>query len=241
MYFWGMGNSFFRFKQFETAQDRCGMKVSTDACILGAYTYKKEAGSVLDIGTGTGLLSLMAAQKHEKAFIDAVETEANACEQAADNFRKSPWSSRIKVYHTPVQEFFPEKQYDLIICNPPFYSGHLPSPDSARNQAFHQISLRFTELAAAIRRLLAPEGETNILLPLRQAMEFTETAKAQGLRCNKELLVTEKDPAKPHRSIRTYSFNSQEVFSQEILIIRAPDGTYSRDFQNLLFPYYTIF
>lgn len=222
------------------------MKVSTDGCIFGAYTSEisglpTAAQKVLDIGTGTGLLSLMLAQKLPSALIEAVETDFPACEQASENFRNSPWSDRLKVCVCAVQEFYPGKQYDLIICNPPFYAGHLRSRNPQRKQAFHQETLNFPDLAKALQRLLAPEGEAGILLPLRQAAEFTASAKQAGLYCSKELLIAERKSSKPHRSIRTFTFSHKEHFPQETFVIRADDGTYSPAFQKLLQPFYTIF
>ena len=131
-----MSNTYFQFKQFTIHQDKCAMKVCTDACMLGAWTAGKLGGSginnILDIGCGTGLLSLMLSQKIN-ASIDAVEIDADAAKQAGENISASPWAANIRVIHTSLQEFMPKKKYDLIICNPPFYENDLRSEHENKN------------------------------------------------------------------------------------------------------------
>lgn len=240
-YLCAMANSYFQFKQFRVEQERCGMKVCTDACIQGAFTTFPEAKRILDIGCGTGLLSLMLAQRHPEALIDAVEIEANAFAQASDNIAASPWAERIKPHHLPIQSFSPPDPYELIIANPPFYPDHLPSPDQQRRQAHHTDSLPFQELAKACKRLLAPEGICSIMLPPRQAEEFAKIAAQEGLYPLHKLEVRERQAHKPHRSICFYSHRQEENLSTDNLIIRNADTAYSDAFRQLLQAYYTIF
>jgi tRNA1Val (adenine37-N6)-methyltransferase len=235
-----MANSYFQFKQFRVEQDRCAMKVCTDACIQGAYTCAPNAKRILDIGCGTGLLSLMMAQRHPAAYIDAVEIEVNAYKQALENVSSSPWADRIRVQHLPVQSFSASLPYDLIIVNPPFYPRHLRSPNKQRNQAHHHDSLSFQELAKACKSLLAPEGYCSILLPPEQADEFAGIAAGEGLYASHELEIRESHSHQPHRSIRQYG-QHQKSFSLDRLNIRDEDNSYSQAFRKLLQPYYTIF
>lgn len=236
-----MANSYFQFKQFRVEQAHCAMKVCTDACIQGAYTTAEEAVKILDIGCGTGLLSLMIAQRHPKAHIDAIEIDRSAFEQALENVRISPWAARINVEHLPIQSFFSAKPYDLIIANPPFYPQHLRSPNQQRNQAQHQDSLSFFDLAKACKRLLAPYGFCSILLPPRQAAEFTLIAEGEGLFPGHELEISESEKHKPQRSIRFFYHKPQEKPSFRQLNIKDIQQDYSPAFRQLLKTYYSIF
>lgn len=237
-----MPNTFFQFKQFRVEQDRCAMKVCTDACILGAYTSApREATHMLDIGTGTGLLSLMLAQRYPQARIDAVEVDASAYEQASANVNKSLWADNIELHRKPIQDFLPARKYQLIISNPPFYPAHLRSQNQQKNSAHHHDSLSFPELAQSIKRLLAPDGLCSILLPPRQAEEFSLPACKEELHVQHELLVQESSGHEPHRSIRFYSHSYKKSPSFDRLLIRNEDNSYSPHFRQLLQPYYFHF
>lgn len=237
-----MANTYFQFKQFRVEQDRCAMKVCTDACIQGAYTRTTEPTKhLLDIGTGTGLLSLMLAQRYPHLLIDAVEIEPIALEQARQNVANSPWASAIRLHQTDIRHFTPEHRYELIISNPPFYPAHLQSGNQRKNQAHHHESLSFEALATAVKRLLTADGICSILLPPRQAQEFSQLAEKEGLHLQHELVVQESAAHKPHRSIRFYSQPYKKSPSIDRLIIRDEEGNYSSQFRQLLQPYYLIF
>ena len=236
-----MANPYFQFKQFRVEQDRCGMKVCTDSCLFGAHSRIPDARSILDIGTGTGLLSLMLAQQHPLAQIDAVEIDADAAAQAKENIMNSPWKDRIKVFHTSVQDFSPNRQYDFIICNPPFYPDHLPSAHPKRRQAFHQDRLSFPDLLQSFHHFLSPNGLCSIISPLKQAEEFTALASKAGLYLQKEMLIFEHPTSRKPRSIRSYGFNLQAAPPSRVLYIKSEDGSYSQDFRDLLQPFYLHF
>lgn len=218
------------------------MKVCTDACVLGAYTPAPTAATrLLDIGTGTGLLSLMLAQRYPHAHIDAVEVDADAFEQASANVANSPWANTIKLHRMPVQDFFPADKYQLIISNPPFYPAHLRSANQQKNRAHHHDSLSFPELARSIKRLLAEGGLCSILLPPRQAAEFSLLTQKEELHMQHELLLQESEGHPPFRSIRLYSHSHKKSPSFDRLIIRSEDKSYSPDFRRLLQPFYLHF
>ena len=148
----------FRFKHFSVEQNRCAMKVGTDGVLLGAWVPVRDTDRrVLDIGTGTGLIALMLAQRTAGARITALDVDPACAEQARENADASPWGGRIETVCAPVQAFGAEP-FDLIVSNPPFYDNSLPSPDAARTTARHTASLPFAELLDAVGRLLAPEG-----------------------------------------------------------------------------------
>jgi tRNA1Val (adenine37-N6)-methyltransferase len=138
----GLGNSYFQFKQFTVHQGDCAMKVTTDACIQGAWTpVQKDEVRILDIGAGTGLLSLMLAQKAPNAIVDAVELNEQAATQAGQNFAGSPWADRLNVICSDIQGYRATHKYDLIISNPPFFNNSLKGPEASRNNARHTTAL----------------------------------------------------------------------------------------------------
>lgn len=155
-------------------QDRCAMKVTTDACLFGAWAADnaKAAQQVLDIGTGTGLLSLMMAQQHEHASIDAIEIDDAAYYQAKENVAASPWNQWINVIHADGKQYAFSKRYDVIISNPPFYENELKSPDSQKNKALHDEGLQLDDLLSIIRQNLAATGRFYILLPYKRNEEI---------------------------------------------------------------------
>ncbi len=231
-----MANSYFQFKQFRVDQDRCAMKVCTDSCVLGAWTDVQGVCRVLDIGTGTGLLALMLAQR-TTARIDAVETEDNAYNQARENVRLSPWPDRIHLYHTKIQNFTPPDLYDLIIANPPFFSKHLKRRDSPANLALHGENLSLEELAQAINRLLSLTGRFTVMLPEAQSGELEKKLALFGLQPASVLRLYERESSRLLRLIITYTRHSTEKQENQ-LIIRDSRGQYTESFGQLLRPYY---
>lgn len=171
----------FRFKQFTVRQDRCAMKVSTDGVLFGAWMAVTGARRILDIGTGTGLLALIAAQRAPCAFIDAVEIDPEAAEQAAENVEASPWSDRIRVHGMDVRRLRVSEPYDRIICNPPYYAGYAASADERVGVAKHSGELRFPELLDTVGRALAPEGRFAVIIPLVREHELLTLAAGHGL------------------------------------------------------------
>lgn len=237
-------NSFFRFKEFTIYQDKCAMKVCTDACVLGAWADVENAENILDIGTGTGLLALMAGQRNTKANIDAVELDPEAFFQASDNVAKSPFHSRIEVINAAIQEFNPAKKYDCIITNPPFFQSDLLSPKVQKNQAHHSTSLSFDELLLAIGTLLSEQGRYNILLPVDEAQIFTRKALNLGWILVKKLTLYHDKSKKPFRQIMTFKRNylsDNQNVGDALYIYEEDSKIYSSDFKQLLKDFYLIF
>jgi tRNA1Val (adenine37-N6)-methyltransferase len=173
---------YFRFKQFVIDHSRATMKVGTDGVLLGAWTKIHNAKTILDIGTGSGVIALMLAQRSGKdTLIDAVEIEREDADLANENVKNSPWSTKIKVFCHPVQEFNPGIRYDLIVSNPPFFSNSWAPPDQRRYQTRHTTSLSFSELIAASDRLLKEDGRLNVVLPVAESNHFIKTAESKGL------------------------------------------------------------
>lgn len=243
-----MANSYFKFKQFTINQDKCAMKVCTDACLFGALaaTYKPYLQNItlpklithcLDIGTGTGLLSLMFAQQNNGTRIDAVEIDSDAAHQAADNIVASPWADNIRVFNQDISQFDNHKRYDCIISNPPFFEGDLRSADTARNNAKHDTALDLTKLLKAIDRLLSTDGFLAVLLPYQRIVHFTEEARKAGLFLARQVLVKQTFKHKFFRGI--LFFNRKEVKPEfETIIIKDTDHNYTPEFAAALKDYY---
>lgn len=156
----------FTFKQFHIDHSRCAMKVGTDGTLLGAWaTLPPHAKKILDIGTGSGLIAIMAAQRHPTAKITAIDIDKDCVMQATENAVASPWAERIEVIETPLQEYSPEEKFDVIISNPPYFADSMHSPDRQRTTARHTASLSFKELTDGVLRLLADDGLFAVILP----------------------------------------------------------------------------
>ena len=235
-------NTWFQFKQFTIHQKKCAMKVCTDACLFGAWVAKKleenkiKANNILDIGCGTGLLSLMIAQK-STAQIDAVEIDRDAFEQAEENIRLSMWNERINIHYKSVTNFKSSKKYELIICNPPFYENHLKSNNDQRNQAMHSNTLSYLELAIAVKNNLAENGFAAILLPYFSIKKFEEILLTQQLFINEKLIVCHSPIHSFFRCMLLIS-ESENKFSENLLLIKNIDKEYSKEFIELIKDYY---
>jgi tRNA1Val (adenine37-N6)-methyltransferase len=238
-----MPNHYFKFKQFTIQQQHCAMKVTTDSCLFGAWAAANIQDNlffikrILDIGTGTGLLSIMLAQQ-SPAYIDAVEIDTAAAEQADVNFNSVLWRQSLKVYETPIQNYI-NRPYDFIISNPPFFDNDLKSPDAKRNLALHSSALSLEVLLANITRLLAPNGQFAILLPYHRLTFFEDLATADGYLLHKKTLV-QQTPKHPYfRVMLQFGYTKKEAIVDEVVI--KDDSNYTAKFKELLKDYYLQF
>ena len=168
----------FRFKQFSVCHEKSGMKVGTDGVLLGAWADITEAKEILDIGTGTGLIALMLAQRSlNTVSIDAIEIDETAANEAKVNVQESPWSKKINVIHSAIQDFATNKYYDLIISNPPYFIDSYKPTEEKRETARHTYSLDFNDLLLSSQRLLGEKGKLNIILPVVEGEIFQKTAE----------------------------------------------------------------
>ena len=168
----------FTFKQFHIDHSRCAMKVGTDGTLLGAWVRLPDTTrSILDIGTGSGLIAIMAAQRSAEAHITAIDIDADCVAQARLNAEASPWGNRISVQHTSLQEFATEERFDVIVSNPPYFIDSLTSPDAGRTTARHTATLPFEELVSGVKRLLTPDGHFSLILPTVEAERFISAAR----------------------------------------------------------------
>lgn len=238
-----MANTYFQFKQFTVYQDRAAMKVSTDACIQGAiaaqYWQKKQPGKVLDIGSGTGLLSLMLAQKLHLAEITAMDIEEQAFLQTKENFSQSPWQERLTALHCALQSFTPGKNFEAIICNPPFFHKHLNSTASDRNIARHDEGLNKETLARQIHTLLSETGSCCLLYPASEWQAWTMAAAANNLFPEHIIQVQPYPDKAPNRVIGFFGKKeTMEPGSATITIYTGAGQTYTSGFIELMKQYY---
>lgn len=241
-----MANAYFRFKAFTVYHDQCAMKVTTDGCLFGAWCAEElkrkmevgkenTLGSLLDIGTGTGLLSLMVAQK-VAIPMEAVEIDAPAAGQAAANVAHSPYKHQITVLQKDVLHL-KGIQYDVILSNPPFYESELKSGRAAKDTAHHGHQLKWAELFAAINRLLHKEGLFYLLLPYKRVAELEDHVRQEGLYINKWVTVS---PTDAHNPIRVMVQGSRLPGSlvEEQIAIKDGHHQYTPEFTSLLKDYY---
>jgi tRNA1Val (adenine37-N6)-methyltransferase len=235
-----MPNNYFNFKQFTVQQEHCAMKVCTDACLFGAYVADqvktKAAANILDIGTGTGLLSLLLAQKIP-GMIDAVEIDKAAYTQAKENFEQSSWKERLSVFNTDVLKFESGKKYDCIISNPPFFEKDLKSSNENKNAARHDTTLTLEQLITTVKKILNDDGSFAVLLPYHRVEECIALAEKAGLVLNKKILVRQTEKHDYFRGILFFS-NQQLLFTEEEISIKTSNEKYSVRFAELLKDYY---
>jgi tRNA1Val (adenine37-N6)-methyltransferase len=227
---------YFEFRQFKVHHDRSALKVTTDACVFGAWTHVPPSGSVLDIGAGSGLLSLMLAQR-SNARITAVEIDDSSFSQAKENFMNSPWCDRMQIFHADISDFSIQDSFDLVIANPPFYAKGYPSPTSQRNQAMREKSLSIQVLAKEITRLLHPEGYASVMYPVHEAKRFISNMKTMGWSLHQLAILHQSPEHDVLRYLMLFGKAGQPVVQTRIDISNAA-GDYSPEFKQLMSVYY---
>jgi tRNA1Val (adenine37-N6)-methyltransferase len=234
-----MSNTFFRFKQFTINQDRCAMKVGTDGVLLGAWVNLGDVYRILDVGTGSGLIALMLAQRSEKAVIDAIEIDDEAAAQALENINATQWKGRISVIHTSFQEFVNDgRKYDLVVSNPPFFMNLLQAPEPKRNIARHGQKLSYSELLVAMKNLLLPEGRLGIILPAGALSVLIKTAETYDLFPERMTLVKSVPEKNANRILAEFSYSKKETQIAEITIEKYGRHNYSEEYIALTKAFY---
>jgi tRNA1Val (adenine37-N6)-methyltransferase len=231
----------FQFKQFSIEQDRCAMKIGTDGVLLGAWApVENNPFSILDIGTGTGIIALMLAQRSSAEQIDALEIDEDAYEQATDNFENSPWNDRLFCFHAGLDEFVeePEDEYDLIVSNPPFYSEDYKSNAEQRDVARFQDAMPFEELIDAAALLLSENGIFSVIIPFKEEERFLALAKELELFPLKITRVKGTPNSKTKRSLLAFSRNVTIDFAQNELIIETARHIYTQEYIELTKDFY---
>ncbi|MCG8411025.1 MAG: methyltransferase [Bacteroidales bacterium] len=237
-----MPNNYFKFKQFTIYQDQCAMKVGTDGVLLGAWANCDYAHKILDIGTGTGLIALMLAQRSE-ACIDAIEIDEKACKQAADNALRSPWKDQIEVINESLQDWLKIEnlKYDLIVSNPPYFQNSMYATDENRTNARHNSTLDLKYLIRAAQLFLDNEGILSVILPYLEGTMFILQAAEQGLFCVRQTNVLPKPGKEPKRLLLEFSKTKKPLVEQEIIIELNKRHQYSEAYKNLTRDFYLAF
>jgi tRNA1Val (adenine37-N6)-methyltransferase len=235
-----MRDDFFSFKQFRVLHRKSIMKVGTDGVLLGAYVDCKNAKRILDIGTGTGLLCLMLAQK-SNATIHGIDINAEAVEVAKFNVEQSKWRDRIEVFHSSVQDFSAEEKYDLIVSNPPFYTTDVVAPEKGRALARHDLSLNISELSVAIDRLLSHDGRCFVIYPTEQCQHFEEASAKVGLYAVSRLYVSSHPDTLPIRTIVELRREKCEPQCDTLFIENGARHDFSEKYRLLTKDYYLKF
>lgn len=231
-----MANSFFAFKQFIIQQDQCAMKVGTDGVLLGAWADVSGANKILDIGTGTGLIALMVAQRSD-AEVCALEIDKDAAGQAAANVSNSPWSDRITISQGDFKHYDSEGKYDVILSNPPYFKKSLQSPDRQRSVARHDEGLTFYDLITRAAKLLAVDGHLSLVVPSCAEEEILEIAVRCDLFPHRKTYVRTTPEAEPKRLLLALGFG-RYACSPDYLTVEMARHIYSDDYVNLTKDYY---
>lgn len=230
----------FQFKQFSVAQDQCAMKIGTDGVLLGAWAkLQHDPQSILDVGTGTGVIALMLAQRCISEVVDAIEIDDLAYEQASTNFENSLWGDRLFCYHASFLEFVQEidDTYDLIVSNPPFYSEDFKTLDAARDKARFEDALPFEHLLAGTAKLLSENGKACFIIPYKEEVHFISIAQQVGLQINEITHVRGTPLTEVKRSLLCFSFTKSAISNKE-LVIETDRHNYTQDYINITQDFY---
>lgn len=233
-----MRNTHFQFKQFALLQDKAAMKLGTDSVLLGCFTKIDRAKCIVDIGTGTGILALMMAQK-SNALIDAVEIDEEAFKQAEQNAIESPWHDRIKVHHTAIQNFQASQKYDIIISNPPYYRNakNMGIEDEKRALARHDKDLPFEDLCIEVYRLMKEDALFWLILPQKEGLEFIQIAKQHNLHLHHLINIKPKPEKEVNRLILAFG-KSNKTYTETSFTIYQSDGTATTEYIDLTKDFY---
>lgn len=227
----------FQFKQFAVQQEKSAMKIGTDGVLLGAWAAIETAETILDIGTGTGVIALMCAQRNPNATITAIEIDRAAAEEASLNFKNSPWANRLSVHHTSLQNFNSQIQFNHIICNPPFFESN-EQLSGSRQMARQHNQLNLEELASTGAGLLHPQGQFSIVYPFSQKQEIIESFKKEGLHLQKMTEVHGRLGIPPKRILTTFGFKNTSPQIDQLFIELNERHQYSADYIALTKAFY---
>jgi tRNA1Val (adenine37-N6)-methyltransferase len=230
-------SSIFYFKQFAVKQNLSAMKVGTDGVLLGAWVNAGSPGRILDIGTGTGLIALMMAQKFPDALIEAIEPEKAAFEEAKFNFVQSLWTERLKVNNVSLQEFSSQEKYDLIVSNPPFYNSTFKQLNESRAMARHTQGLSYSELLNNSHRLLNSNGLCFFVFPFSEELSFVKTAAEAGLYPGRICRVRGNENTDFKRVLLCLG-TEKNTLKEEELIIEKSRGVYTDEYVALTREFY---
>ncbi|MFK8102093.1 MAG: tRNA1(Val) (adenine(37)-N6)-methyltransferase [Saprospiraceae bacterium] len=231
----------FKFKQFDIRQENCAMKIGTDGVLLGAWAaVSSSTTKVLDVGTGTGVIAIMLAQRTENAEIVGVEIDELVCQEANDNMQAAPWSDRLRSVLAPIQDFkkTTTERFDLIVSNPPFFTGGTLSINQDRTNVRHTVKLPTGELLQAARELLTPEGRFCVILPLIEGLRFKEQAAQYNLYCSKMTEVKAKAEKSVERLLLQFEPTEKTLEKDSLVIQKGGRHEYTDEYIALTKDFY---
>jgi tRNA1Val (adenine37-N6)-methyltransferase len=232
-------NNSFHFKKFSVRHDKCTMKVGTDGVLLGAWTSIEEAKSMLDIGTGSGVIALMLAQRtDDKVKIDAIEIAEADARQAKENVDQSPWPEKIRVIHSSLTNFSIAKNYDLIVSNPPFFTNSSSPPSNGRKQARHTTGLSHNELLTAVKERLNETGKFSVILPTTEGAIFQARALDFGLYCSRRMAFYSRKEKTQERWLMEFVKQPIERPAETRLVLYEEGKEWSEEYSNLIKEFY---
>ncbi|MBF90376.1 MAG: tRNA (adenine-N(6)-)-methyltransferase [Flavobacteriales bacterium] len=227
----------FRFKKFGIMQDKCAMKVGTDGTLLGAWVKAKSPEQILDIGTGTGLIAMMLAQRFVNAQIKAIEIDSNASQQTAENFQNTPWINRLFLEHISLQEFQHAPSFDLIVSNPPYFENNLKANNKKRTQARHTDTLSFETLIECSSKLLNKNGSLAIILPSESKDKVEAIAQKNHLHLNRLCWVKGTEKTAIKRALLQFSFQ-EKLLEENTLVVEKERHVYTEEYTEMCKEFY---
>ena len=230
----------FYFKQFTIHQDKCPMKIGTDGVLLGAWADVTEAKLALDIGTGSGVIAIMLAQRAPHVRVHAVEIDAASFEQAQENMGRSPWSDRLDAHHAAIQDFARQAplQYEHIVSNPPFFSGGTFSQNNSRTNVRHTIKLPHGDLLNAVRTLLSPDGKFSVVLPYIEGLRFQELAQSYHLHCTRMTEVFPRPGKQVERLLMQFELEKKPLLQDSLVIQQEKGSEWTEEYVRLTGGFY---
>ncbi len=232
----------FHFKQFSIAQDRCAMKVGTDGVLLGAWAKMPEGGqSALDIGTGTGVIALMLAQRFSEVQVKGIDIDESAAKQAEENFRTSPFTHQLSVEQVALQDFQTDEKYDYIVSNPPFFTNGILPENKQRQLARHFTDFSLELLFDKVSTLLAARGIFSIIMPISEQENILKTARENGLYCQESCVVYPNPNKAAKRILLSFSFQKRERVHSTLTIETDIRHHYTSEYKELLKDFYLAF
>lgn len=230
----------FRFKQFEIAQNQCTIKVNTDGVLLGSWAEVNDSNTILDIGTGTGVLAMMMAQKCNSAAVDAIDIDENAYRQAKENFGRSAWKKRLTAIHTSLQNFSTAVKYHTVISNPPYFVNDFKSASEQKNIARHSIELNYGELLSGINRLLGENGKAFLVIPAFNFQLLQTAAEKENLFVTKLTEVIAVTGKAPYLVLMQLE-REKKQFLRSRIAIQNTDGSFTDEYKTLTKDFYLKF
>lgn len=235
-----MKSNKFKFKQFEIEQDLCAMKIGTDSVLLGAWVNCYNTFNILDIGTGTGILALMLAQKNNKN-IYAIDIDKDACLQAKQNAELSVFNNEINIINSSLNDFEPPNNFNYIISNPPFFNNSLKSPSESRTIARHSITLPYSDIITFANKYLNNSGKLGLILPFNEANIFIELALKSNFYCCRKCLVKPNPKKDFHRQLLEFSKEIQSTHQSTLIIETETRHHYTDEYKQLTSDFYYSF